>query len=317
MMQAGALKRRVQAALAPLACLSSFLILLACTVESYAGIPFAAGRADADLQQLARRAWVGEKQAQLELGIRFEEGTGVVRDLRQARRLYEDAARGSGGSRQAYMPGSDGARPSTVTVSTGPQIIGLAAAARRLERLKANFAPPADGFGSDDLRTLDRRFKAAAAHRGLLVYPGAAPRPCWQGSRRPSLAALLRREMASPATVMPLGCLFGRYAPVELLALARDGDEHARFVYASLLGEANGCSDEASRDALDRMSDAGSAQASIAAGNFHLGCGRVALAQDRFLLAEQQGFINARSYYRGLLRPPAPPETDPSRRERP
>jgi TPR repeat protein len=64
-------------------------LLCACAVSNtYAGIPLAAGAADAELQSLARRAQAGDKQARLELGVRYEEGRGVVRDLERAERLY-------------------------------------------------------------------------------------------------------------------------------------------------------------------------------------------------------------------------------------
>lgn len=47
------------------------------------------------LTALARSAAANNKQAQFELGIRFEEGLGVPRDLSKARKLYRMAARDS------------------------------------------------------------------------------------------------------------------------------------------------------------------------------------------------------------------------------
>jgi hypothetical protein len=47
------------------------------------------------LTAIARAAAADNKQAQLELGVRFEEGLGVPRDLTKARKLYRMAARGS------------------------------------------------------------------------------------------------------------------------------------------------------------------------------------------------------------------------------
>lgn len=70
--------------------------LAACAPSSYAGISFAAGSAPAELQSLARRAEAGDKQAQLELGIAYEEGRGVAVDLGRARDLYFDAATDEG-----------------------------------------------------------------------------------------------------------------------------------------------------------------------------------------------------------------------------
>jgi TPR repeat protein len=50
---------------------------------------------DVPLVALARLAAANDKQAQLELGIRFEEGIGVERDRDAARKLYRMAARDS------------------------------------------------------------------------------------------------------------------------------------------------------------------------------------------------------------------------------
>lgn len=47
------------------------------------------------LTALARLAEQNNKSAQLELGIRFEEGIGVPKDIKQARKLYRMAARDS------------------------------------------------------------------------------------------------------------------------------------------------------------------------------------------------------------------------------
>jgi hypothetical protein len=111
--------------------------LSACASTSYAGIPLTAGAADAELQDLARRAQAGDKHAQLELGIRYEEGRGVPRDLDRAERLYRLAASDSGGPQHIYTPpvGRHG-QGKVVSVSRGPRQPGLAAAKLRLGRLK-------------------------------------------------------------------------------------------------------------------------------------------------------------------------------------
>src|SRR4051812_16176372 len=74
------------------------IALNGCSTSAY-GIPLAPERAPADLQELARHAQGGDKHAALELGIRYEEGRGVPMDVRQAIRLYRQAAMTSGGSR--------------------------------------------------------------------------------------------------------------------------------------------------------------------------------------------------------------------------
>jgi hypothetical protein len=81
------------------------LALGACAAHtSYMGISFAPGAVASDLQDLARRAQAGDKQAQLDLGIAYEEGRGVAVDLRRAERLYRMAAADSGGIRPIYSP---------------------------------------------------------------------------------------------------------------------------------------------------------------------------------------------------------------------
>lgn len=89
---------------------------------------------DVPLGILARSAWAGNKQAQLELGIRFEEGRGVTQDPGRARKLYAKAARDSGGTIWVYTPPvGNGTKGRVIPVNTGPKQSGLAEAKRRLE----------------------------------------------------------------------------------------------------------------------------------------------------------------------------------------
>ncbi|MCK0530674.1 SEL1-like repeat protein [Sphingobium agri] len=105
------------------------------------GISFAPGRAPLDLQGLAKRAQSGEKQAQLDLGVRFEEGQGVVRDLERAAKLYSAAGSSGGGSRMVYVPVSGKrARAMTMPLSSGMRAGGLPEAGKRLEMLTAKMA---------------------------------------------------------------------------------------------------------------------------------------------------------------------------------
>jgi hypothetical protein len=93
--------------------------------------------ADMPLTALASEAQGGSKQAQLELGIRFEEGRGVERDVSKARKLYGSAASDSGGTIWVYSPPvGNGTSGRTIPVNTGPKRSGLAEAKRRLEGLE-------------------------------------------------------------------------------------------------------------------------------------------------------------------------------------
>ena len=89
-----------------------------------------------DLPILAQRASIGDKYAQLELGIRFEEGRGVERDLKKARKLFGKAASDSGGTTQVYLPPVDRAPGRLYPVYKGPLRKGLAEAKRRLLKLE-------------------------------------------------------------------------------------------------------------------------------------------------------------------------------------
>jgi hypothetical protein len=122
----------MQAAVAALLALAT-LSLSACA-NPYADTPLAVGAADASLQEIARRARRGDKHAQLELGIRYEEGRGVRADLDRARQYYRQAASSSGGTFYIYSP-PVGRTPGRVIPVTRPHAPGLAEARLRLERL--------------------------------------------------------------------------------------------------------------------------------------------------------------------------------------
>lgn len=125
---------RFVAGIAPAAAL---LLLQACaSSNSYKGIPLVAGRANPELQQLANRARAGDKKAQLELGIRFEEGRGVPVNVGQARGLYRQAESDSGGTMWVYSPPvRNGATGRVVPIDKGIMQPGLIDARQRLDAL--------------------------------------------------------------------------------------------------------------------------------------------------------------------------------------
>ena|GEM_PF-1352334 len=89
------------------------------------------------LTALASEAQRESKQAQLELGIRFEEGRGVERDLDKARKLYAQAASDSGGTIWVYSPSvGNGTKGRMIPVNAGPKRSGLAEAKKRLGMLE-------------------------------------------------------------------------------------------------------------------------------------------------------------------------------------
>jgi len=113
------------------------LLTSSCASSQYMGLSLIPGEAPTDLQNLAARAHAGDKQAQLDLGIRFEEGRGVPRDRRKAIRLYEQAAADSGGTTWVYSPpvGKE-ASGRAVPISGQPKSAGLVEAKRRLDFMK-------------------------------------------------------------------------------------------------------------------------------------------------------------------------------------
>jgi hypothetical protein len=111
--------------------------LAGCASSSYMGIGFAPGAAAQDLQGLAQRAQAGDKQAQLDLGIAYEEGLGVERNLHIAKSLYRKAASESGGTIWVYTPPvGNGTSGRVMPVNLGVKQGGLAEASRRLDALK-------------------------------------------------------------------------------------------------------------------------------------------------------------------------------------
>ncbi len=79
----------------------------------------------------------GDKFAQLELGIRYESGEGVSRDLRRAERLYTQAARDEPRSRYVYSaPVGNERYGRLIPVSDGTAAPGLAEARERSRRLR-------------------------------------------------------------------------------------------------------------------------------------------------------------------------------------
>jgi len=65
---------------------------------SYMGIPLARGTVRPELQQLANLARTGDKQARLNLGIRFEERRGMPVNVSISKKLYRSPATDSGGT---------------------------------------------------------------------------------------------------------------------------------------------------------------------------------------------------------------------------
>ena len=132
------MRKAVRSARLRTAVAAALLFVAGCgPATSYQGISLRAGEGDPAVRALASRAASGDKWAQLELGIRFEEGRGVPMDWRRAARLYRMAAAQSGGTTMIYVPPvRRGGTGSVMPMSLGPVVPGLAEARARLEALR-------------------------------------------------------------------------------------------------------------------------------------------------------------------------------------
>lgn len=120
-----------------LAALTSLIVMTACMTDEYIAVELWPVGGQTELQRLAERARSGEKQAQLELGSRYEAGEGVPIDLARARTLYAAAAARSGGTTYVYSPPVEKeGRGRVIAVSSGPVSEGLPDAQARLARPK-------------------------------------------------------------------------------------------------------------------------------------------------------------------------------------
>ena len=135
----GGPSRKLRGGLAAALALAALAALPACaSPSSYAGISLKPGAADPEIQALALRAQAGDKQAQLELGMLYEEGLRLPRDLDRARTLYKAAASDTGGTNYVYAPPVSGDGPGQlIHIPAVAGRRGLDEARLRLEALRA------------------------------------------------------------------------------------------------------------------------------------------------------------------------------------
>lgn len=130
----GFLRRRGLARCVGAALGAALLLLPGCVSAMNAGVPLVAASANPAVHGLAVRARAGDKQAQFDLGMRFETGDGVEQSWTQAMKLYRTAAHDEPGTQWPYMPSPGGGAPAMVIpVKTGVPRQGLDAAKRRLD----------------------------------------------------------------------------------------------------------------------------------------------------------------------------------------
>lgn len=119
---------------------ASMMILESCSAGApeYFGISLQNISHQNSLARLAHRASQGDKRAQLDLGIAFEEGRGLCRDFEKARELYKAAATPSKPKRiwyyqpSAKLGGTGAVAPANAT----PTALGLPEASIRLKLLE-------------------------------------------------------------------------------------------------------------------------------------------------------------------------------------
>jgi hypothetical protein len=133
--QVGRIARRLAAPCAVALSVATLLTTAACATHHYMGISMMPGEASPAVQALAQRARAGDKQAQFDLGLRFEEGDGVPQDVGRAIKLYRQAASDGGGTRMMYVP-VNGAVTAT-PVSIGAKGDGRLQARERLKLISS------------------------------------------------------------------------------------------------------------------------------------------------------------------------------------
>jgi len=117
--------------------LATALLLTACANRSYMGIPLAESAGDPVLRTLAQRAAAGDKRAQLDLGIRYEEGRGVPANLARAESLYRLAASDEPRKKWIYTPPvGNGTSGRVIAVDRPVPGPGLFEAQQRLQQLE-------------------------------------------------------------------------------------------------------------------------------------------------------------------------------------
>jgi hypothetical protein len=117
------------------ALLAAALLMGGCASHSYMGVSLKPGGADPAVQAMAARASTGDKQAQLDLGMRFLNGQGMAPDERRVCNLFRLSASSTGGHLWIYTPSPGGGAPAQVLpVQTATPTAGLASARAWLER---------------------------------------------------------------------------------------------------------------------------------------------------------------------------------------
>jgi TPR repeat protein len=84
------------------------VLVAGCASNRYMGIPLEVGATDLAVQRLAARASTGDKQAQLDLGIRLFRGEGMNTDEGRACKLFRMAASETPGQLWIYTPSPGG-----------------------------------------------------------------------------------------------------------------------------------------------------------------------------------------------------------------
>ena len=150
------------------ALLAAALLMSGCATQRYMGVSLKPGGADPEVQALAARASTGDKQAQLDLGIRFEEGSGVARDLDTAKKLYRQAASDSGGTIWVYTPPvGNGTSGRVVPMDIQPRNTGLRNARSRLVALAESDHKPSTSCDKSKDNTPRKETRIATGEKVL------------------------------------------------------------------------------------------------------------------------------------------------------
>lgn len=96
------------------------------------GTSLSEGATNTTIQALTAKAESGDKQAQFDLGVVYEQGNGVKRNLEKARQLYVMASLDSGGPIWNYIPANGNAASRMEKITGRPFVRGLELARNKL-----------------------------------------------------------------------------------------------------------------------------------------------------------------------------------------
>jgi len=276
------------------------LLATACAPRTqYIGLDLRPGSAIAsDVRALAERARSGDKQAQYELGIAFEEGRlGLRPDVKRAAKLYAAAAMDKGGTRTAFVPNNGAV--SAVTLHSGPLVPGLKSAKERLVAL----GPNQINWFELTSKVISKKIPLEKFPPG--IYPGLYDE--YDCTKSMSFKKIVNEYTGGYVVSPPLFCVYPeRIEEISKLSYRGDVSAQITLLAISLSLDLEKCSFDFRLKKLLDLSEAGRGDASIISGNVYRECSENVSALQRYHLAKSQNMMSADQYIYSI-EPKLPP----------